>query len=919
MAGAPDIAPRAALGRADVLRLLVAWGKGAEQAVAGITGFGFAEETNGVVKELGGVCAITIDTAQVAMSAAAPMKMRAEHYHASLHTIVTNAAVEDFKQGQQAILETQDAAPPAPPSPPPPAWQALSPAHRLAVFVEQHLRSRQNSSQWDTSRLLQQIAQGLLPNKRRARQQRLRWRNNALVIFQSRSSVSLHQDYDMLAEIAQRRSGASVPIYRLDQERGWSVYDPVHFAACAVPECWRPLAQAPALAGMRGLGVGCPAEIPYAWQAQALLTAQAPVQSVTPAIPLAAWDVARKLTPRRVWPSFEQANAAQMAALLALMSLAVIVHPPLLRALRCLLGLPTSGELLAWGSSEVASAGFAIAVRKARREHHLGMLRTTLALPLRQQAASLIAAHHSQLSLATRTEEAFLAEQYAPGAQVLPSRAYFAHWARLLAGGADSLELSELRSYLQRQGHRSLAEAWQVSSEYLAAWTQANKAAIARGEGLPESISLELLHQLRQQVLQGEGSQKQVLRLMQVDQQLRFEIREAQTRNPPLLEWECGPQVEWRYLGAAAWQKPQAISKLAALPLQAGLELQDGEQRCVVQHVARPSWAQAWGRDRDGLYALVPNPWGEPVRLGYPFAARCLKEYQPEVGPKKSFSFEVLKQNLFGKKAATHTSMNLSVDEIGPFAEFTIQATNGEHRQTLRYIPPGQFLMGSPESELDRSDDEGPQHQVTISQGFWLADTACTQGLWQAIMGSNPSHFNEKNHGSAQHPVENVSWHDVQIFLQKLASMLPSCQPSLPTEAEWEYACRAGTSTPFSFGKTISTEQVNYFGDAYDGGPQGECRGHTVAVKELPANKWGLYQMHGNVWQWCADALRDYSVDAVVDPGLHEAVDVKDLRVLRGGSWGNGAQRARSAYRRRDGPGRRSFNAGFRFVLRSSR
>lgn len=347
-----------------------------------------------------------------------------------------------------------------------------------------------------------------------------------------------------------------------------------------------------------------------------------------------------------------------------------------------------------------------------------------------------------------------------------------------------------------------------------------------------------------------------------------------------------------------------------APPLVDGpIYLEAGNQRLKIEEVERPRWAVEWGRDRDGLYALVPNPWSAPRKLHYPVWLTPNQIYAESMP---------VKQGKKTKKAKL-LQLQLALDEIGPFAEFTVLAANGEHSQMLRYIPPGQFLMGSPESELQRSGYEGPQHQVTISQGFWLADTACSQGLWQAIMGENPSYFHEKNHGSAQHPVENVSWHDVQIFLQKLASMLPSCQPSLPTEAEWEYACRAGTSTPFSFGKTISTEQVNYFGDAYDGGPQGECRGHTVAVKELPANKWGLYQMHGNVWQWCADALRDYSVDAVVDPGLHEAVDVKDLRVLRGGSWFDLALHARSAFRYHFVPVRRNFDVGFRFVLRSSR
>ena len=348
-----------------------------------------------------------------------------------------------------------------------------------------------------------------------------------------------------------------------------------------------------------------------------------------------------------------------------------------------------------------------------------------------------------------------------------------------------------------------------------------------------------------------------------------------------------------------------------APPLVDGqIYVEAGNERLKIEEVERPHWALEWGRDRDGLYALVPNPWSAPRKLHYPVWLTPNQIYA---------EFMPLKQGKKTKKAKL-LQLQLALDEIGLYAEFTIQAANGEHRQILRYIPPGQFLMGSPESELDRSDDEGPQHQVTISQGFWLADTACTQGLWQAIMGSNPSHFDEKNRGSAQHPVENVSWDVVQIFLQKLASMLPSCQPSLPTEAEWEYACRAGTTSPFSFGATISTNQVNYAGNYRYGDVERSIdRRQTVAVKALPANSWGLYQMHGNVWEWCADAPRDYSVDAVVDPGLLEEVDVKNLRVLHGGCWIYDAQLARSAFRYKLGPVRRFNDVGFRFVLRSSR
>jgi formylglycine-generating enzyme required for sulfatase activity len=237
--------------------------------------------------------------------------------------------------------------------------------------------------------------------------------------------------------------------------------------------------------------------------------------------------------------------------------------------------------------------------------------------------------------------------------------------------------------------------------------------------------------------------------------------------------------------------------------------------------------------------------------------------------------------------------------------------------------------MGSPEAETaglgkpEWFDRERPQHYVTISEGFWLADTACTQGFWQAVMGENPSRFNAENEGGLAHPVENVSWNMIQPFLRALQSVLAGCYATLPTEAEWEYACRAGTSTPFSFGETINPAQVNYDGNyPYgEGGEKGEYRERTVAVKELPANEWGLYQMHGNVWEWCADERREYTVDAVRDPGLEEALvpvlDKEAARVLRGGGWIDGARSARSACRCHLQPDGQGDDAGFRWAFRS--
>ncbi len=258
--------------------------------------------------------------------------------------------------------------------------------------------------------------------------------------------------------------------------------------------------------------------------------------------------------------------------------------------------------------------------------------------------------------------------------------------------------------------------------------------------------------------------------------------------------------------------------------------------------------------------------------------------------------------------------------------------------QRFRWIPAGRFTMGSPENELERESwGKETLHEVTLTAGFWLADTTCTQALWQAVMGENPAHFQD----SDQQPVEQVSWLEVQQFLDRLSQTYSGLVVSLPTEAQWEYACRAGTTTPFSFGEMITTEQVNYNGNyPYAGGEEGEYREKTVVVKSLPANSWGLYEMHGNVWEWCVDEWReDLSSSPVSNPvhvqclpdfpaasslkqtgiialnGLANAGDETVARVLRGGSWLLYGRFCRSAFRDSDSVSLRSSNYGFRFVL----
>jgi formylglycine-generating enzyme len=285
-------------------------------------------------------------------------------------------------------------------------------------------------------------------------------------------------------------------------------------------------------------------------------------------------------------------------------------------------------------------------------------------------------------------------------------------------------------------------------------------------------------------------------------------------------------------------------------------------------NLIKPTWASHSGRDSEGN-------WVEFGQL-----AKTWRIYLPQWG-----------------SAFQH-------DKTGLYVDIAIKGIT----QRCRWIPPGNFYMGSPPSEKQRHDSE-TQHQVTLTQGFWLADTACTQALWKAVMGDNPAYFTENENN----PVEQVSWDDVQHFIKQLNSLMPGLGAQLPTEAQWEYACRAGTITPFSFGEIISPELVNYDGNTpYADGEKAGCREKTVAVKSLPANPWGLYEMHGNVWEWCSDWYDDYPATPVTDP---IGSDTGSSRILRGGSWSNQAWRTRSANRGWYAPVNRDNYIGFRFAI----
>ena len=235
-------------------------------------------------------------------------------------------------------------------------------------------------------------------------------------------------------------------------------------------------------------------------------------------------------------------------------------------------------------------------------------------------------------------------------------------------------------------------------------------------------------------------------------------------------------------------------------------------------------------------------------------------------------------------------------DEIGAWAEIGVDGV----RQRLRRIEPGMFLMGAGPGTPERFDDELPRHPVTLTRAFWLADTACSRALWSALLGDDPA----LHRARPDLPVDSVSWNDIQaLFLPALAHEIGhGARVRLPTEAEWEYACRAGQRGSFHFGEVASAAWMHVGGEA-DG---------PLPVQALPSSAWGLHQMHGNVWEWCQDAKRRYDSEPALDP-QGDPVDIG--RALRGGSWAGPARWARASCRFEAPRSQRLDDAGFRFLI----
>lgn len=655
------------------------------------------------------------------------------------------------------------------------------------------------------------------------------------------------------------------------------------------------------------------------------LGAEQIADSMAHLLPVLRWSPDAQLKPTRG----QDKSSVQPAGLDALLAMAAAtrrVDPPLLRAMRRLnphapLNAGLEGAL--WCHEDV-STGTSAVVRPERAADHLHRFASELkGLHLRLNA--LRRYHHAHLRRVLEHEETLLWAAHVDGE------------TREFAGEEIDTARDFMRMIADIQNDSTVTE------EEKRRWRLVAEAILKRAENDEELIKNfggELLA-LKEALMPYAGA-------AMLDCWIIHDIPSGEIRlqaDPPYErqyslggQLSIGSEVTILRIQSPASTKQRMLFR-SDLPIvfadrnvRVTVRLKTSREVVTVAPIVRPRGIQGWNCRRDGIYFQMPKLGNHSVKVsgywpqeselqGFLLHADAVRSKHEGLSVEEAESATGdmgwhVHSSESGPSALTSPGEpDLGFDRFGLYADLLIVTRHGAVIQRFRHIEPGCFVMGSPEGESKRDPHEGPRQLVTLKQGFWLADTACTQGLWKAVIGANPSRFQGNDHL----PVEQVSWNDVQEFLKRLGKLLPHCEALLPTEAQWEYACRAGTVTPFSFGLNITPEQVNDDGNhPYAGAEKGTYRGKTVPVKSLPPNAWGLYEMHGSVWEWCADSIRQYKSEAVADPvgPLQDRVS-SVLRVPRGGSWSSSTTDARSAFREAVGLSKRYSYVGFRVCLRS--
>ena len=816
-----------------------------------------------------------------------------------------------------------------------PMASPIVPWSRLWPALHRALRSAEPSREVDAPALVERWGRGEMV-ERLPRRRAFAWsRRVTIAVDRSRRLIPFWRDQDELCRRLRRRLGRSRlrVVYGLQgPERTWTA---------GGRRVWRRLTAPPEetllVLGDLGAYAGAPTGAAWARRGIALEAGGVRVRALVPC-PAARWRPGVAALWRAVdwsvplrtaaWAGGRRSAGeleARRERLLCLVSPAVRLEPGLLRAIRRLLPAREADigtEADVWSHAEVdGSSSVASRLEASPDRRRADFRREPAALRLR--VAEELGRWHAAFPEVLRQEDLALAAAGValPEGRASEARHFFRRVSRTVVGeeGRD-LEMREAttRWFLQA-GVRLPPPVWAdpgLRRPLARAWGAARR--LEPETPLPPGITPAMIDD------RPSPGPARRWTVWQVGDRLRFV---PPGESPPA---EAGGSVLATLLaadpriviaaGSETWGLEHELGSgelPCPTPGVATIALVSDYQRAELRRFVRPPWASAAGRDRRGLWAEMEA--GEATfRLWWEIPGGS------EDGALAAGSAEG--RGRWVAETWPEWASAAGRDGYGLWTEVEV----GEVAFRMRWIPPGRFWMGSPESEAGRYEWEGPRHQVTLTRGFWLGETPCTQALWEEVTAENPSRFR-----SPDRPVEQVSWDDCQELLKALNERLPGLEARLPTEAEWEYACRAGTETSTYTGELEILGKNNaplLDGIAWYGGNSGvdfelengydssdwpekqyshEKAGTHPVARKAP-NPWGLYDMLGNVLEWCSDFWQDsYDEEAVEDPvGPVEG----SRRVIRGGSWSGIARLVRSARRGAYLPGSRNDYLGFRLA-----
>lgn len=825
-----------------------------------------------------------------------------------------------------------------------PACPPLSPWPRLWPILQRLLESDAAGARPDVPRLVRRLARGLVV-RRVPRVTRRAWTTGATVwVDRSTRLIPFGEDQDAVVRFLRRHCGTGgVQVRTLDETE----LEPRDVAR--VGHLVRSAPAGRPLLVLGDLGAYGSPDQRRMWMALGRqLVAQGSRTAALAPVPrerrAAVWDSVfrvagweAELPGRSAAPAGEDAasRAARLARradrLLGLASLAVLVEPGLLREVRRLLPASEADagtEADVWAHPAVqgwSPSGLVLRPDRARgiRAGAFGGRDAALA----PAVAARVEQWHREHPEPLRHVEAVLWGQWQAGAVADgPALRHALEWLRRLAAGAalstPGSVTEEALAAFGVQLHSELPAAAlsddEVGDSLLRLYAVAHR---REALPLPEGVSPDRMARAL-----GGVVEQRLLEVRQVGATLRIGPAGGGGGSLVGTMTSSGPDVVITR-GGRSDKLPLREEEDVTVTLDPWepLVLHTDRATMHLDVIERPFWASALWRDASGLRATMDaGPWERPADLrwdqgsrgsGRPRARRKVPPWYegPRIVDRWRGSMEV-------PPWATATGR----DSFGLWADVDVRGVV----QRFRWVPPGRFWMGSPDREAGRYGDEGPQREVTLTQGYWMADTPVTQALWEAVMGGNPSRF-----VSPDRPVEQVSWDDCQAFLGCLDVLLPGLGARLPTEAEWENACRAGTSAATWAGDLAILglndapllDEIAWYG--------GNCGvdfeltdGHTISWSEKQydfvsggshpvgrktANPLGIHDLLGNVWEWCSDHYGPYEECGVVDP---VGVSSGSQRVRRGGSWGSPARRVRAAARLALGASEHEYGLGFRLV-----